>query len=370
MVPDPGSVFPYSYHLDANWYHAAAGHAIVLVDEKEQIFFGNKYKFRSAPEPEAQQLVYGPAGTMGIQRAWSDTVYPGVTQDRALFFTPDYVADLFGNFSAASHKYDMAWHVRGGMTSDLKLEPLAWSDTALGYNALSNVRHATTDKAWSATMKLKDRTVRLLAAGGTETEVIAADGYYRLGKDDEKVPAFYGRRTANSTIYGSALDISGAKDGCVKSVTQEGGLEAGFALLKVETLKGTDLCFVAYRPGAYKAGGIETDAQQAFVLMDGNDVKAMYLGGGKYLKVGGISIERSEPGLAYVEKVLGGAYVVANPSPTAACVTVKLPALAGLEAFALDAKGQRTGPAAITKAGEAISVELKAGAKVEFSPKR
>jgi hypothetical protein len=390
LVPDPGSVFPYSYPLDGNWYHASAGHSIVIVDEKEQIFFGNRYLFRSLPEAEAEQLVYGPAATMGVERAWSDTVYPGVTQDRALFLTSNYVADLFGTFSAASHKYDMAWHIRGEMTSDLKLEPLEWADPALGYNSLTNVRHTTTDKAWSATVKLKGGTARLLVAAGPQTEVIAADGYYRYAKGDEKVPALYGRRTANTTVYGSALDIPNAKDGYVKAVTQEGGLEAGFALLKVETAKGTDLCFVAYRPGVYKAGDLETDAQQALVLMDGStaprseasgsktgsppsgaNVRAMYLGGGKSLQVAGAAILRSEPGLAYIEKLESGAYVLANPSPSAATVTVKLPALAGLEAFNLDVKGQRSGPATVAKSAEAGSytVQLAPGAKVEFSPK-
>jgi hypothetical protein len=360
VVPDPGSVFPYNYPLDGNWYHAAAGHSIVLVDEKEQIFFGNRFKFRGSAEPEAQQLVYGPAGTIGIERAWSNTVYPGVTQDRALFFTPDYLADLFGSFSAESHKYDLAWHVRGEMTCDLKFEPFAFPEpVALGYNALTNLRHATTDKPWSATMKMKGRTVRLLAAaaGGAQTEVIVGDGYTRAERTDEKVPAFYERRTANSTLYGSALDISGAKQGAVTAVAQEGGLEAGFGLLKVQTAKGTDLCFVAYKPGVHKAGGLETDGQQAMVLMDGKDVRAMYLGGGKSLKVEGASIERSEPGLAYVEKLDSGVYVVANPSPTAATITVNLPALAGLSTT-------------ISKSSGAISVELKAGAKVEFAPKR
>lgn len=213
-----------------------------------------------------------------------------------------------------------------------------------------------------------DRPVRLVSAGGLETEILVGDGYYRLSNKDEKVPAVFLRRTAASTLYGNVLDISGTKDGYVKTVTQEGGLEAGYGLLKVETIKGTDVCFAAYRPGNYKTGDLETDAQQALVLTDGQAVRAMYLAGGKTLQAGGAALERSEPGLAFVERTPLCSYIVANPSPSAATVTVTLPSLAGLEAFILDAKGQRTGAAKVATGSAAGSfvIALTAASKVEF----
>ena len=64
------------------------------------------------------------------------------------------------------------------------------------------------------------------------------------------------RDETSSAICGNALDYSDGKAGYVKGVSQEGSLEAGYALLKVETVKGTDLCFAAYRPGMYRAGGL------------------------------------------------------------------------------------------------------------------
>ena len=106
----------------------------------------------------------------------------------------------------------------------------------------------------------------------------------------------------HSALYGTAVDFSGQREGHVKSVVQEGGLSEGYGLLKVETAKGTDLCFAAYRPGTYKTGGLETDAAQAMVVMNGQHVRAMYLGGGKTLKAAGATIERNESGLAYVRK--------------------------------------------------------------------
>ena len=234
--------------------------------------------------------------------------------------------------------------------------------------ALTNVRKAApSDQAWSATVTREGNVARFLAAGGTPTEVIVGDGHYGL----ETPPAILERRETASTVYGNVIDISGGKEGYVKGVTQEGGLDAGYGLLKVETAKGTDLCFASYRPGTYKAGGLETDAQQAFVVMDGQAVKAMYLGGGKLLKAGRAALERSEPGLACIEKAETGAYVLANPSPSDATVTVTFAPLAAMEAFNLDIAGRRTGAATVSP-GRRLTrsrCRLKAASKVEFAPK-
>ena len=374
LAPDPGVIFPYQDPLDPAWYSTTFSHCTLTVDEQSQISFGNLYKFKGAANPDAQQLVYGPASTMGIQRAWTKTSYPGISMDRAVFLTSGYLADIFGAFSQGPHKYDLAWHLRGQLTSDLPFQPMKFPEpVADGYKALSDTRQANTNKAWSATFSRNGKDVRLLAAGGIETEVFTGVGHYRgaigySGKD-EFPPMIFERRTKEaSTIFGNALDISGIKGGYIKSVTQGGSLEQGYGLLSIETAKGTDLCFVSYRPGSYKAAGLETDSQQAFVLMDGKNVQAMYLGGGNVLRTATASLERSEPGLAYIEKLDTGNYILSNPSPTTATVTVTVPGLARLSAFTLDANGKRTGPATVTKGGLAnmLCIQLPAASKVEF----
>jgi hypothetical protein len=374
LLPDPGVVFPYDYPLDKKWYWTSVGHNTLVVDEKSQIYGGNRYKFRKAADPDSQQTLYGPAATMGMQRAVSSTVYPDVSQDRALFFTPNYLADLYSAVSATPHKYDLAWHIRGELASDLPLEPLQFAEPVEnGYNALTNVRHATSGKPWSATVSRAGHAVRLLAAAAPATEVIVGDGYYRLRqsddtKIDEKTPAILQRRVAGSILYGNVVDFSDAKGGYVRSVVQEGGPEAGFALLCVETSRGTDRCLAAYRAGTHKAAGLETDAQQALVLMDGEKVCALYLGGGTKLKAAGAELGRTAPGLASLERLPSGAYLVANPSPDEATVSISLPLLAAMEASVLDAQGRQTGPAAVRKdsATGRLTLQLQAGAKVEF----
>lgn len=354
LLIDPGSVW-YEQPIYKRWYRTTFAHNTLVVDELDQVMAGG------------EQLVYGPAGTLGMQRAWTREAYPGVTMDRSVFLTPEYYADLFGAFARLPRKLDLVWHIRGSLDTELKLEPMKFPEPVEnGYNELTNVRHTETDKAWAAAVKGESQTARFLAAGGTKTDVILGDGHYGL----ETPPTIVQRRATNSTVYGNAVDISGAKDGYVKNVSQEGGLDAGYGLLKIETPKGTDLCFASYKPGTHKAGGLETDAQQAFVLMDGKNVRAMYLGGGKSLKVSGGSLERSEPGLAYLEKTETGAFILANPSPTDAQITANLAALSGMESFNLDSNDRRTGPAQTTPGGSgSVAATLKAATRIEFAPK-
>ena len=353
LIMDPGSVW-YEKPLYRRWFRTTMAHPTLVVDELDQIECG------------ANQVVYGPANEMGMQRAWTRDAYPGVTMDRALFLTPNYVADVFGAFARLPRKMDLAWHIRGQFASDLQLSSMKFPEPVEnGYNELGNVRHAQTDKPWSASITRNANVARFVAAGGTPTDVIVGDGHYAL----ERPPTILERRTVPATIYGNAVDISGAKDAYVKSVSQEGSIEKGYGLLKIETPKGTDLCFASYYPGSFKAGGLETDSLQAFVLRDGQNVKAMYIAGGKMLKVGEASLERSEPGLAYLEKAENGSYVLANPSSTDATVTVTLPSLSGMTTFLLDGKGKRTSTGGAATKGGMVKAELKGGSKMEIASK-
>jgi hypothetical protein len=310
-----------------------------------------------------------------MERAWSDSTYAGVTMDRALFMTPNYMVDLFGAFSPGPHKYDLAYHIRGDVTSDLTLGPVTIDSTVNGYNTLTNVRGAdAADKPWSVTLTRNDKVARLHVAGAAGTQAIVGDGgiyvddTVHLPHNLASAETIIERRdNSTSTVFGSALDFSGSKDGYVKGVTQEGGLDKGYALLTVTTTDGTDLCFTSYRPGSYSAGQLQTDGLQALVTMKGTEPQTLYLAGGKILKAGDAAIARSDAGLAYVEKTLDGNYIVGNPSPTPATVTVTLPALTGLTGFSLDAQNQKGAAAQVTTAGSAITLKLPAGGKVEFT---
>lgn len=373
LMQFPGVIFPYNDPLDPKWFWTTVGNCALGVDEGQQIYSGNIYKFpRGTPRPEAIQLVFAPASTMGMQRAWSNTLYTGVTQDRALFLTAEYLADIFGTFANGPHKYDLAWHIKGDMTASLTGEPFTFDAALNGYNAMDKTTHANSDKAWTATVAADSgQTVRFMAPGGTATDVYLGTGPQNPHTPKVAPAAMIIQRRAdtNNALFASATDLSGGKEaGFIKSVTQEGGLDAGYGLLKIETVKGTDLCLSSFRPGTYKAAGMETDAMQAMSRVDGANVKALYLGGGTKLKVAGGTIARSASGLAFVEKADKGAYIVGNPSPTDATVTVTLPALKGLKAHVIDDTGKSTGTAEVKETSGAFAVHLKAATRVEFKP--
>jgi hypothetical protein len=371
LMPSPGHNFPFHNTIVPKWYLSTVAQNTLSVDGKTQEYYYSNPKTTA----HAEQVIFAPADVMGMQRSWTDSVYSGVTMDRAVFMTTDYFADIFGAFSQAPHKYDLAWHIRGDVSSGLKFDPFSFpAPLGDGYDVLTNLRHAAVpDQPWSMTFTRDNHIARLQAAGASDAQVIVGDGglFHDVvvrgsSPTDPTAPTVLERRETSSTVYGNALDYSDSKDGFVKGVEQEGGLDAGYGLLKVQTVKGTDLCFAAYRPGTYTAGGMETDSQQAFVEMDGAKVQALYLGGGKSLKLPGAEIERDEPGLAYVEQLQNGAYMVGNSSPTDATVTVNIPALAGMKAYYLKATGERGETAGAAKSDGSFSVALKANAKVEL----
>ena len=352
LVPDPGSVW-YEDPLYQRWYHTTVAHNTLCVDELEQAPCG------------ADAIVFAPGDTLGMQRARTNQAYAGVMMDRAVFLTPDYLADLFGAFGRVARKMDLCWHVRGQLETALPLKPTTLpKPVENGYNELANVRRAATDGAWSASITRAGNTARFLAAGGTKTEILVADGHLGM----ERPPTILQRRTTPATVYGNAVDFSGAPGGFVRSVELAGGLEAGYALLTVRTARGADLCFAAYRPGEHTAGDLRTDGRQAFVLRDGKDVRAAYLAGGTMLRVGTMSLGRATPGLVCLERADNGSYVLANPSPKPARLAVGLGALAGLRAYELDAAGKRLGPAKSLTAERGIGrLDVPAGGRVEFA---
>ena len=372
-MPLPGVIFPYGDPLDPAWFWTTVSNCTLVVDEQNQLYSKNKYQAKDDPEPVAQQLVFAPASTIGMQRASSNTIQPGITEDRALFLTPKYLADIFGAFDTAPHTYDLAWHIRGTMTTSLKTAAYKFpAPVKQGYSAIGDPSMASTDQPWDATATLpKGKPIHFFAPGGTSTDVIIGTGHFLNDqKKDEHPVAFIQRRTGqNSVLFCNAADISGDATPYLKNVAQEGSFELGYGLLKIGTADGTDICFSSYRPGNYNSGDFSTDAAQAFVRMNGKDAQAIYLAGGTHVKTAGGAITRSEPGLAYFEKTASGIYIVGNPSPAEATVTVTLPALASLKAYTLDENGKQTGPATVTKAaGNSFAINLKANSQIEFAP--
>jgi hypothetical protein len=260
---------------------------------------------------------------------------------------------------------DLCWHIRGDFATQLPLAEKPFDPPVQpGYSELGDVRRATTDAAWQASFARDGNTARFLAAGGTATEVIVADGHLQ----NERPKTILQRRRTAATLYGNALDISGKDGGFVRGVVTEGSLEAGFCLLRIETADGTDLCYASYEPGEKKVADMTTDAQQTFVRRDGKAVRALYLGGGTVLAVDGGGLRRATPGLAYVERAATGAFVVGNPSSEESELTLTLPGMAELDAWTINLdgrRGARVTPKAAANGG--IVLTLPAAGRIELA---
>lgn len=347
LIPDPGIVW-YEQPLYKNWYHTTLAHNTLAVDELEQMAC------------DGNQLVYGFGDAIGIQRANTDQAYAGVSMDRAVFLTPNYMADIFGAFAELPRKMDLCWHVRGEYSSDLKTSSFEFDKPVnRGYSELTNVRAGETDQAYTMDFAVEGKRARFIASGGDDTQVILGDGILGL----ENPTTIIQRRNVNKTVYGNAVEFDYDNSDYIKSVVVDGSLDKGYGALTINHVNGVDYGFASYKPGMHDTGKLKTDALQAFVGADGT----MFLGGGTRLESNGMVIQRSEPGLALIEHSENGAYVLSNGSPTAATILVKMDALKGRDAYMLDSHGKRAGKAEILAASDGLRVQLDAGGRVEFA---
>ena len=380
VMPLPGVIFPYNHPLDPAWYWTTMANCALTVDQNKQITWGERYKYpRGTPNPEAKQILFAPGTAMGMQRACADNLYvEKIYQDRSLFLTPNYMADIYAVAAANTHLYDLAWHVRGKLADKPELVAYEFPQpVANGYNSLENVRHHATDSLWTIAIESPNKApIRLLFApggSGAGTEIITGNGHFftKRIEDDEKPPTIIQRRKdQKATIFGTVADVSGAAEPYIKSISQEGGFDAGYALLRVTTAQGIDFCYTSFKKDQMtKVDALETDAQQGLVVNNGASVEGLYLGGGKLLRYKAASISRSAPGLACLEKTPEGAFVISNPSPEAATISVTLPGLPHGAAYLLDVDGKRQDKIPLTTgtSPDSVSVELKAGARVELT---
>lgn len=347
LAPDPGIVW-YEQPLYRNWYYNTVAHNALVVDEQNQI------------PSDGALLVFGFGDTLAMQRAHALKAAPGVVQDRAVYVTADYVADIFGAFARLPRRFDLAWHLRGDFSTELPLQPVELpKPREPGYSELADTHAARISAGWRADFRVKDTPVRFHATANGDTEIITGDGWF----GSERPKTILQRRETHQTVYGNVIDVSAAGEPVVKSTTLDGSLEKGRALLTVTTARGEDQCFVAYRPGNYTVGGLETDALQAFVRREGGRTVGLMLGGGRTLKVADARLALSAPGIVALEQADTGAYVLSNLSEIPLQVSLDFAPLRSTEAWPIDSTGKRIGPAARFSP----TLSLAAGQKIEFA---
>ncbi|MDF3128865.1 heparinase II/III family protein [Kiritimatiellaeota bacterium B1221] len=352
LIPDPGIVW-YEQPLYKNWYANTIAHNTVVVNMLNQ---------KRAP---SYQLTFLSGDRIGMQRGNSGEVYTGVMVDRSLFMTQDYIADIYGAFASLPRLYDLPWHIRGEVKTELEFDAFKFkAPMERGYSELINIKATTTSDPYKVRFELEAGTAIFHASGGEETQVILGDGWLRL----ERPTTIIQRRETGNTIYGNVVELDVDGESMIKDVQVSGTLEDGYGLLEIKTLKGKDLCFTAFRAEKFELGGLSTDAQQAYVSFEEGELAIMSIVGGSSLVSEGNTLQRSEAGNALLEKNENGAFVLANASPSAARIRVEFSGLDGLKAFALDKDGQRSGQKVKMEfAGKAMVFDLEANARIEFA---
>lgn len=312
QVPDPGSAW-YETPIYRNWYRTTFAHNTLSVDMQEQEACG------------ADLLAFAPGESFGMMRGRTSEAYPGVTMDRTVFLTRDYVADLFGAFSRMKRTYDLAWHPRGDCAGvsgfDAAKAFRLPSQPNPGYSMLRDVKSVTDSLSHRVDYVNKGRKTALVSAAAEPTEFVV--GKVTTNKGDET--AVFERRVTNSTVFGNVFDLGGK----VKRVTQTPwSRDSDSVVLEIALSDGgKDRCAASYKTGEIAFASIEADGTVTTIAASGTGIFSC---DGATLKL------NPAKGGAVVERTETGSYLVRNCSSVPGEIAVTLPKL-GSKTFKLKA---------------------------------
>lgn len=313
LMPSPGAAYNDIYRY-LNWYRTTVAHNTLTVDERRQV------------PCRAELSLLGSTGDLGLVRAWTDRAYPGVTIDRTVILTRDYVLDLVAAFSRVPHTYDLVHHGFGRLETTLETEPqTAPLSNRPGYFEMADVKHALASGDWQATWHDQaggPAAVMTVPAGETTT-VVTATGW--MGNLD--VPLVLQRREARETAYAAVINLN-PNEPIVSAVAWIDTGTPSARALRIDTRRGTDYVLVSYAPGTRQAGPLRSDARVAIVrtrkhlsgeLLRG-DVESMYLAGGSFVEAMGnrlsssreavLAMERTGPDLLLLRNLAGATTAV------------------------------------------------------------
>jgi len=188
-MPDAGRL-AYGAPLHNRWYKTTVAHNTVIVDGKNQ------------KQAEARLISSSLDGEIKLATAICDTAYKDVTLTRSVALTPQYLLDVVSGKSAASHTWDLAYHVQGAPETDLILKPVDLPEKKNGYRVLKNVRQAAAPAGgWRSTFngtKTGDR-LDLIQADTGKADVIFADGL--VGNNVTTCPVVLTRQKGDAPVW-------------------------------------------------------------------------------------------------------------------------------------------------------------------------
>jgi oligo-alginate lyase len=239
-MPDAGRL-AYGAPLHDRWYTTTLAHNTVVVDGKNQ---------RPA---EGRLVQYDCDNLVQTATAVCDTAYDDVVITRSIALAPEYMLDVVAGVSKTTRTWDLAYHVRGKVDTEVALAPFDLPEKSSGYQVLENVVSADVDGAWVVRVAHKNGSISLNFGNTGETKVILADGL--VDKAVTTCPVVLARRveTAPSWITvvspggtnGPDLKISKTVKGWEAIVTTSEGcdtyaISAGSLVQKSSTRNGPD----------------------------------------------------------------------------------------------------------------------------------
>ncbi|RME80070.1 MAG: hypothetical protein D6775_17020 [Caldilineae bacterium] len=284
LAPDAGSI---KYRMPAHleYFKQSVAHNLVLVDGRSQAH---------TPPPKLRGFAAGEA--LQMVRATTDKAYPGVSLERTLLLTDDYLVDIVHARGDRAHTYDWVYHNQGRFASgDLSFrpvtEPLAQSN---GYEYLQNVQAAApwSGGLWQAVWTLDpNRHVRGTFVGQAGDSYFLADGLIAADKGDEiadyTVPVLIARREATATRFTTVLEPYRSTPAVrhieyLSLLDENGGplaLEDGVALA-IEREDGRDLLILDDKGQPKRVEDLRIDGRQFWASYGGDALRAFYLGMG------------------------------------------------------------------------------------------
>ncbi len=251
--------YPYENPLCAEWTRQTVAHNTMTVDERAQI------------AAEGLLTVFEDSGDMRVMRGQVAGAYPGVLLERTVLSTNDLVLDLYTGSGGRERTWDRTLRFNGKITGLPTVADAPALGTGFGYQHLKVMkREPAAAESWQATWQTKPAPLTAWVAGQAGQEAISLRG----PEDDQIVLIRQKGATGN---FGMAYALS--DKAAVTAVRKSYDVAAGVSILEADAQGGKIQLFVAQKPGAWTAGGWQSDARVLCIRQHGDETQVLVCGG-------------------------------------------------------------------------------------------
>ena len=278
-----GGIAWYTTDIYRNYYTTTLAHNTISYNGQDQI-------------PTSGRLEhFVQRGDLALIRATTDTAIPSTILDRTMMLSDGRLYDLFHVRSAIPFTFDLPYHARGELTTDLQTQP--WAEhpaDARGFAYFADPMMAATDSDWRATWSIDGGQVVMHAIGEPETSVVLA----KTPKGSEELGVAMLRRDTQQTTFGAVIDLveAGAKPS-ISGVRKIASNDQSYAIRTTLPNHGYEIAMASFDDEPHNFDGWQTDARSALVRIRDGRIDAAILAGGTELKGEVGKLIASKPGL-------------------------------------------------------------------------